>query len=96
MQTEQLLSADALTAAEDAIRAFPVSREVLHCGNVFSASPFAIYSTCPLCKTRIKLRSFTASTEIEDVFDAVFEWMSQPGAKETAAVRMSEIAADTD
>ena len=80
----------------DAIRGFPLEREVEHCGNSWSISSFAIYAICPQCHSRIKVRSFAANPEIEDVFDAVFEWMNQPGAQRLAEERMTSIAADPD
>jgi hypothetical protein len=86
------LQANLLTAIET----FPLEREVVHCGESFAVSPFDIYATCPRCKLRIKVRSFSALTEIEDVFDAVFTWMSQPGARELVSRRQEEIAADRD
>ena len=96
MHTEQLATADALAVAEEAIRSFPTRREVHHCEAPFSVSPFAIYGACPICGTRIKLRSFSAGTETEDLFDAFFEWMNRPGAGAIAGHRMAEIAADAD
>jgi transcription elongation factor Elf1 len=42
---------------------------------MFFVSPFDIYATCPHCGQRLKVRSFSGTTEVEDVFDAVFEWM---------------------
>ena len=83
-------------ALVEPIGAFPVHREVPHCGVTFQVSRFDIYTTCPLCKTRIKLRSFAAATELEDVFDAVLAWMLQPGAEEAIQRRKAEIAADAD
>jgi hypothetical protein len=80
----------------DAIRSFPLEREVEHCGNKFTVSPFDIYATCPHCGDQIKLRSFAAAGEIEDVFDAVFEWLLQPEARELAKARQRVIAADED
>ena len=80
----------------DAIKAFPVCRTVQHCGTTFSASPFDIYADCPTCGARIKVRSFSAATEIEDVFDAVFEWMSDAAAREAAARRQQAIESDRD
>jgi hypothetical protein len=97
MATEQLVSANPLDEAVDAIRGFPVERRVPHCGGTFAVSPFAIYGTCPVCGERFKLRSFAAVTEVEDVFDAVFEWMSRsPQASAYAAERVAEITADQD
>lgn len=80
----------------EAIAAFPVRRDVSHCGTTFPVSPLEIYATCPVCKTRIKVRSFTGAPELEDVFDAVITWMLQPGADEVVERRQAEIAADSD
>ena len=80
----------------DAIRAFPLQRTVEHCGARFAVSPFEFYAECPSCGARIKVRSFSATAEIEDVFDAVFEWMSAPAAQELAARRREAILADKD
>lgn len=80
----------------EALRTFPREREIEHCGARFVASPFDFYATCPHCGTRIKLRSFSAVNEIEDVFDAVFEWMNQPGAAELARRRQQVIEEDRD
>ncbi len=60
---------------------------------MFMVSSLDIYTTCPKCKAETKLRSFAALHEIEDVFDAVLEWM-QPGAAELAERRQEAIAAD--
>jgi hypothetical protein len=78
----------------DAIRAFPVRREVEHCGTRITVDSLDFYATCPHCGTRIKVRSFTATPEIEDVFDAVFEWMNQEGAREVAEHRRVALAAE--
>lgn len=97
MATDQLTASNPLTAAVDAIRELPTERTVSHCGRAFTVSPFAFYATCPECGTRMKLRSFAAVTEVEDVFDAVFEWISRsPEAAAHAAERIAEIAADAD
>jgi hypothetical protein len=80
----------------EAIRSFPLERAIKHCGASISASPFDFYVECPECGARIKARSFSAATEIEDVFDAVFEWMSNPAAQALAARRREAIAADND
>ncbi len=71
----------------EAIRAYPLEREVEHCGTRFAASAFETYADCPRCGSRIKIRSFSGVREIEDVFDAVFEWMNQPAAEALAARR---------
>lgn len=68
----------------EAIRWFPVGRGVEHCGPRFVAPPFDVYADCPQCGARIKVRSFSGVSEIEDVFDAVFEWMNRPEARELA------------
>jgi hypothetical protein len=75
----------------EAIRSFPARREVEHCGIRFEASPFDFYATCPQCGSRIKLRSFSATPEIEDIFDAVFEWMNQAGVAEVVAARRTTL-----
>ena len=80
----------------DAIRSFPLVREVEHCGRKLAASPFDLYTVCPQCSARIKLRSFAGGCEIEDVFDAVFEWLGKPGAVDIAQRRQDVIAADND
>lgn len=80
----------------EAITAFPLYREVTHCGSTFRVSPFDIHATCPSCGHRMKVRSFAGGTELEDVFDAVMAWMLQPGAEEAVRRRMAEIAADPD
>jgi hypothetical protein len=80
----------------EAIRTFPRQRDVNHCGSKLSVSPFDFYATCPRCGSQIKLRSFTAGGEIEDVFDAVFEWLLQPGAADLVRRRQEALAADQD
>ena len=78
----------------DAIRAFPTQREVEHCGTKFRVSPLAIYAVCPSCGVRIKVRSYSGVSEVEDIFDAVLEWMGQPEARDHAQRRQEEIEAD--
>jgi hypothetical protein len=80
----------------EAIAAFPVHRDVTHCGATFQVSSFDIYADCPVCGARLKVRSFAAATELEDVFDAVFAWMTQPGAAEVVRRRQQQIAEDAD
>ena len=77
----------------EAIRAFPVSRVIEHCGARIAIDPFEFYMDCPHCGTRIKVRSFAALPEIEDIFDAVFDWMNQVGAREVANRRQSALSA---
>ena len=78
----------------ESIRSFPGERIVEHCGARWTVSPFDIYATCPHCGAPIKVRSFSGCPEIEDVFDAVFEWMNQPGAEELVRQRRQAIAED--
>lgn len=78
----------------DAIRAFPTQREVEHCGTKFAVSPLAFYAACPRCGVRVKVRSYSGISEIEDVFDAVLEWMGQPKARDHVQRRQEEIEAD--
>jgi hypothetical protein len=77
-----------------AIRAFPLRREIEHCGAPITADPFDFYVECPQCGTRLKVRSFSAIPEIEDVFDAVFEWMNQEEARDVADRRQAALAAE--
>jgi len=76
----------------DVIRSFPVQRDIEHCGVRILVDPFAFYAECPRCRTRIKVRSFAAAPEIEDVFDAVFEWMNRPNAEQVANQRRLDLA----
>jgi hypothetical protein len=80
----------------EAIRGFPLEREVEHCGSRFTVSPFDIYGTCPRCRAQLKLRAFAGNTELEDVFDAVFEWLRQPEASRLMEQRHSDMAADEE
>ena len=96
MELKRIPDPPIATDLVEAIRAFPVEREVIHCGQPFHVSPFDFYAECPACRTRIKVRSLTAVQEIEDVFDAVFEWLNQPGAEEVMRRRQPEIKDDTD
>lgn len=80
----------------EAIRTFPMRRELEHCGARIAVAPFDFYATCPQCGTRIKVRSYSATPEIEDVFDAVFEWMNPEGAREVAEHRRVELAAEDE
>lgn len=96
MSTEKTAELDVTPALLEAIAAFPVRREVRHCETTFTTGPFAVYATCPACGARFKVRSFSANPEIEDVFDAVFTWMLQPGAEAAAKAQLAVIAADAD
>ena len=87
-----LISSDLI----DAIKALPHRREVRHCGFSFAVSPFDIYATCPHCGERVKVRSFGGAAELEDVFDAVFEWMLHQDGAEAARSRQAAIRDDFD
>ena len=89
-------TADISPQLVEAVKTFPLCREIEHCGTKFCASPFDFYATCPRCGVRIKLRASSGVPEIEDVFDAVLEWMLQPGAKDIAERRQREIAVDSE
>jgi len=78
------------------IRSFPSEREVEHCGTRFRVSPFDFYAVCPQCATRIKLRGYSATTEVEDIFDAIIEWMNRPETIPHVARRRQELANDDD
>jgi hypothetical protein len=80
----------------DAIRSFPLEREVEHCGVMITVPSFDLYAECPQCGTRIKVRAFSGTEEIEDVFDAVFEWMNRPMAQEVITRRLQALAEDGD
>jgi hypothetical protein len=80
----------------EAVRTFPIRRQVRHCGTSFEVDALSIYATCPACKTKIKLRAYSAAPDLEDLIDAVLEWMTQPAAKAVAEARMKKIAADMD
>ena len=96
MSTRTHLPIDISPELIDAILAFPNQREVEHCNDKFSASPFDFYAKCPRCGTRFKVRSFSGAMELEDVFDAVFQWMNNPAARANAERRQAEIADDSD
>ena len=78
----------------EAIHSFPTERVVEHCGAPLATSPFDLYSTCPNCGARIKLRAFSAGLEIEDVFDAFFAWMNSPKASDLVRRRQDALRED--
>jgi hypothetical protein len=80
----------------ETIRSLPVYRSIAHCGETFQLSPFDFYAHCPRCGIRFKVRSFSGCTEVEDVFDAVFAWMSQPGAETLVRRRQQVLQQDRD
>jgi hypothetical protein len=93
---QEQLTAQQVSAMIEEIEKLPVEREVVHCGATFMASPFAFYGVCPICGSKIKLRSFGAVTETQDVFDAVFAWMNKPGALHMAEERRKELLEDAE
>lgn len=95
MQTDQ--STPPIPAGlADAIRSRPAGREIEHCGRRFRVGSLEIYANCPACGTRIKARGYAGEDEIEDVIDAVLEWMLDPEAKKLAASRQAAIADDVE
>ncbi|MFM9960875.1 MAG: hypothetical protein ACKV2Q_06585 [Planctomycetaceae bacterium] len=46
--------------------------------------------------TELKVRGFSNHADVEDVLDAVFEWLTQPHAKELLRQRQREIEVDRD
>ena len=75
----------------DAIRGFPAMRDFEHCGTPQKISSFAIYARCSRCGMEVKTRAFSGVLEIEDVFDAVFEWMTDPANRSVAEERIQAI-----
>ncbi len=96
MIKSQLETLDLPSGLVSVIKTFPLVREIEHCGLEFTVSPFAIYATCPHCGTELKVRSFASQVEVEDVFDAVFEWLTQPGAVELVRQRQRQMEDDLD
>ena len=78
----------------DLIKGTPVYRRVAHCNTSFEVPFFDIYADCPKCNARVKVRSLSACEDVEDVFDAVFQWSLKPGAAEVMKKRVQEIADD--
>ena len=96
METKAVATLEISPELIEAIRQFPVVREVEHCGIHVDISPFDFYVLCPKCGTRIKTRSFSGTAEIEDVFDAVLEWLNNPVAQEIAQKRQEHLREDSD
>jgi predicted nucleic acid-binding Zn-ribbon protein len=90
MKPEPIISQNLL----EEIRGFSATRDVRHCGETFETSSFDVYATCPRCGTRIKVRSFSGWLEIEDVFDAVFEWLERTQADAVVERRRCQIRED--
>jgi len=79
-----------------AIKDFPIQRNVDHCGEAFAVASLDNYATCPKCATVIKMRSFSNNPELDDVFDAVLEWLHNPAAQEIFEKRRMLVFADLD
>lgn len=94
MSVAELPAVEVTPALLDAVAQLPTARTVHHCGQAFAVSPFDLYAACPVCGKRVKVRAFGGGLDVEDVFDAVFAWMNQPGAAAAAEKRRQEIAAD--
>ncbi len=94
MKLERNSEAEITEGLLEAIRSLPLQRVVEHCGSRMAVSPFEHYVDCSQCGMRIKFRSFSAGAEVEDVFDAVFEWMNQPGALDLARRRQEVLRED--
>src|SRR5438067_9844308 len=90
--THPPISADLI----DAIKALPHRREVRHCGRTFLASTLDIYANCPQCGEPVKLRAFSGTPDLEDVFDAVLSWMLPDDAAELARRRQQALRDDLD
>ena len=75
----------------EAIKSFPLEREIEHCGQKFSASSLDIYGICPQCGKEVKLRSFSSVPELEDVFDAFIAWTLKSGVIEVIVRRQKAL-----
>jgi hypothetical protein len=80
----------------DAILAKNPWRHVAHCGVTKRISTFDIYYECDVCGEEIKVRSMSGVEDIDDVFDAVFQWALDPDAAKVMAARQAEIRDDID
>ena len=94
MSLQQTAPPNLAPALLDAIAALPLRRDGSHRGPPSAATPRAFYRKPPACGKSVKVRAFAAVPEVEDVFDAVFAWMSQPGAAELVRRRQQQIADD--
>ncbi len=79
----------------EAMRSLKAVRHVSHCDQMVEVPIFEIYATCPTCGEEFKVRSFGATAEIEDLFDTVFEWMTDPISRGIAEQRIRTIEEDT-
>jgi len=75
----------------EAIKSFPLQREIEHCGQKFSTLSLDIYGICPKCGKEVKLRSFSAVPELEDVFDAFIAWTLKSGVMDVMARRQKAL-----
>jgi hypothetical protein len=82
------------TAVLEDIEELPHYREFFcrHCGHKQNVYILTIQSECENCKTRSKLRRYTAlGAEIEDVIDAVLAWIGEGDDLAQAMKRKKEI-----
>jgi hypothetical protein len=75
------------------LRRFPTERSVQRCDT--DRSRARILFELSEVRRNDQLRPF-GGTEIEDLFDAVFEWMNQPGAESIVRRRREAIAEHAD
>jgi hypothetical protein len=80
----------------DAILAKSPWREVLHCGVTKRISTFDIYFECDVCGEEVKVRAMSGVEDVEDVFDAVFQWALDPDAASVMKARQADIRDDID
>ena len=65
------------------------------CGHEYEVSALLIQGECPNCNLYIKYRAFSAEKEIQDVIDAVLEWIGE-GESFTAAMDRYKIIHDQE
>ena len=74
------------------IRTLPKTRPFTCCGRTTNVSILQIYGQCPECGQNVKMRRLgSVGSEIEDVIDAVLEWMGTGKDFEMAMRRKREI-----
>jgi len=62
------------------------------CGRRDAVNVLSIYTDCPQCSTRQKLRGYGAvGGEVEDVIDAVLKWMGSGASLDAAMKRKEEL-----
>ena len=63
----------------DLIKRFPKTRSFKHCDKIYTVSNLKIYGHCSICLAKIKLRSFGAPKEIQDIILLAKEWLEEAG-----------------